>query len=189
MPEKLADSGSGLTFAEEKRCDNCGGSLRISYNKHFWMCQKCSKTYPRFKDKPHKRINSLKTYESPKFIVFERLTLKPFGHVGDVIQNTKTGKLLYLTRRNREEHFFRLYQGWSIQKIIIEKLLFAGIEHIVIDLPDENKQLISNIDNFITNKSSYNDPRIGGRIAENFVVNEKYFKELKAPERIEIWGY
>jgi predicted RNA-binding Zn-ribbon protein involved in translation (DUF1610 family) len=165
----------GITLFPDNKC-RCGGNLSMSKNKRMWICDNCGKIITRFKEK-RKPVTTMENFSNPTHRVVERIFLKPFGHTGDIIEDIKTNKLYYYSRRSRIHHFHHLGHGWGISAILIKMLLDMRVENIVLEVVEDNIQIITNIDNYILKKTDFKDPRITDqKLALNYIVNERFFK-------------
>lgn len=171
-------------------CPDCGKDMDISSDRHSWICKRCGRIVPRMKEKKEASLNLNKFNSIPTHTVVKRIFLKPFGHVGDIIEDNKTRRRIYFTKRNRKEHFFRKHTGWGIQAVLFRELLGYRTEGVAVEIRDEDRQIKTSIDNFILKHTEYGDPRIADqKLAKNYVVRESLFKNIKNEDRIIVVGY
>ncbi len=86
-----------------------------------------------------------------------------------VIRSDKT----FLTFR-KKEHFFKIYNGWGINKVLLKELEDIGVEYIEIIVRDEKTVYRTKLINFILNGIEYQNPK--NEKDEQIILAKDYFE-------------
>lgn len=81
---------------------------------------------------------------------------------------------IFTTFKLKSKHFFRIYNGWALNKILLKALRDVGVEIIEVIARDEKKVYKTNINNFFLHGIEYKNTK--NEKDEQIILSLGYWK-------------